>query len=628
MRQRRLKNLETRKNNVSRQFLDNPKALKGKWTAFFEEKNGKKNADLFLEIGCGKGGFITTLAKNNPDNNYIALEGQESVVVLAMEKARDLELDNIVFISEYMEDICDYFKPDELNGIYLNFSDPWPKKKHEKRRLTHRRLLQKYRKIITPNGFLQFKTDNDPLFEFSVDELNFLGYRINEITRDLYSSDYIKGNVPTEYETKFHNRGKNINYFRIFFGGDNMILAQQNAREIPQGDITFVLNTRAKEMIEEKGKDAVVNATIGVLLDDSGSLATMDCVLDEMKTLDASDYFEYAPIGGIPAYKETVKNEILRGFNSERFLEVVATPGGTGAIRNTISNYSKVGDKVLTSDWYWGPYKSLCEEQQRKLDTFELFDAHNDFNLRGLTEKIYKLAKEQESLVILMNTPAHNPTGYSLHEDDWNALIDVLNDEQLDQVPIALFVDIAYIDFAGDPDEVRHFLPKLERLNENILPIIGYSASKTYAAYGTRTGAMMCMAKTEAIAEEFKRVCEYSSRNTWSNCNRAGQQMIANIASNSAKYKIVEQERTEFRDMLLKRGRIFEEECKKLNLPMVPFNSGFFACIECENSMEVAEKLASYGVFVIPLKKGIRISVASISEEKCIITANKIAEVL
>ena len=407
-----------------------------------------------------------------------------------------------------------------------------------------------------------------------------------------------------------------------------MILAQKNGRTIQKEDKIFALNGRAKEMIKEKGKDAVVNATIGALLDDNGDLAVMQTIIEQIKNLGDDDFAEYAPIGGIPEYQAAVKKAVFHKFNPTSHVEIIATPGGTGAIRTVISNYSKPGDKVLTCDWYWAPYNTICVEQARSLDTYPLFNAENTFNLEGFKEKVFELATQQQSLVILLNTPAHNPTGYALSDSDWKEVVNILNDEKLAGIPIALFVDIAYIDFAGDPEEVRAFLPELEKLKENVLPVIGYSASKTYTSYGMRTGAMLCMAKTKEIADEFKQVCSFSARNTWSNCNRSGQKVIANIYKEPETLKKVGAEREGIRNMLLERGTVFENAAAEVGLKTVPFISGFFVCIECDNPGEISDKLAEQGIFVVPLAKGIRISIASISKKQCVRVAKAIAEVM
>ena len=152
------------------------------------------------------------------------------------------------------------------------------------------------------------------------------------------------------------------------------ILAKQNGRTIPLEDKIFGISSRAKAMIAEKGADKVINATIGSLLDDEGKLVVLSSVVDTMKTLNPVDFADYAPIGGTPQFREAVKKAAFGSFQPSCFTEAVATPGGTGAIRNTISNYSRMGDKILTSDWHWAPYNTIAGELGRCIDTYPMFD--------------------------------------------------------------------------------------------------------------------------------------------------------------------------------------------------------------------------------------------------------------
>lgn len=209
MRQRRLKNLEERLEKVSA-FLDyDGKENKGNWHSIMP---GDK---LFLEIGCGKGQFVCSHALADPYSGFIAVEGQLNAVVRAAEKVQKAECDSIYLLATYIHDLRDYFEDGELDGIYLNFSDPWPKEKHKRRRLTHRDNLKAYMKVIKPGGFIEFKTDNDELFEFSVEEAKMLEYNILEMTRDLETEAFESKNFKTEYEERFIAMGKKINYIKI-----------------------------------------------------------------------------------------------------------------------------------------------------------------------------------------------------------------------------------------------------------------------------------------------------------------------------------------------------------------------------------------------------------------------------
>lgn len=220
MRQRKLKNLDERLSAFSHLIIEEPTARKGRWKQVFANDN-----PIWLEIGCGKGQFITRHAEAHPERNYIAVEGHESVVLRALEKAGQLAAaeggeekagpGNLCFILEYVKDIRELFDDGELEGIYLNFSDPWPKDRHAKRRLTYGKRLRQYVQTLRPGGTIEFKTDNEGLFDFSLEQIEEEGLEILEMSRDLHQSPYSRENITTEYEDKFALTGKNINYVKF-----------------------------------------------------------------------------------------------------------------------------------------------------------------------------------------------------------------------------------------------------------------------------------------------------------------------------------------------------------------------------------------------------------------------------
>ncbi|GMQ61504.1 tRNA (guanosine(46)-N7)-methyltransferase TrmB [Vallitalea maricola] len=200
----RLRNVKGSDKKVSEhsRIIENEKDYKGKWN----EKFGNDNP-IHIEIGMGKGKFITTLAKNNPNINYIGFEKFTKVLVRALDNLEDEELDNVYAIRMDVEQILDVFEEGEIERIYLNFSDPWPKDRHAKRRLTHHDFLERYEKVLSPNGRICFKTDNKNLFEFSLEEIEKYGWKTEKVTRHLHNSDYVEGNTMTEYEEKFVSLG-------------------------------------------------------------------------------------------------------------------------------------------------------------------------------------------------------------------------------------------------------------------------------------------------------------------------------------------------------------------------------------------------------------------------------------
>lgn len=178
----------------------------GKWNEIFGN-----NQPIRIEIGMGKGKFIHTMAKEHPEINYIGIEKYSSVLLRAIQKMEAEELPNLKFIRMDAEDIVKVFAPGEVDRIYLNFSDPWPKDRHAKRRLPSKEFLARYDVILKKDGILEFKTDNRDLFDFAVEELEPAGWKAQVLTYDLHSDiTLMEGNVMTEYEEKFSSMGNPI----------------------------------------------------------------------------------------------------------------------------------------------------------------------------------------------------------------------------------------------------------------------------------------------------------------------------------------------------------------------------------------------------------------------------------
>ncbi len=184
--------------------IPKPEALKGKWQEVFE-----KQQPLQIEIGSGKGRFITEMAKAHPEINYIGIELSKSVLVAALDRVIEANLPNVKLLNVNANELETFFGKNEVDCIYLNFSDPWPKSRHEKRRLTYKTYLKMYENILKNGGEIHFKTDNQGLFEYSLMSFSAYGLLLKDISLDLHNSHF-EGNIMTEYEQKFSEKGNRI----------------------------------------------------------------------------------------------------------------------------------------------------------------------------------------------------------------------------------------------------------------------------------------------------------------------------------------------------------------------------------------------------------------------------------
>ncbi len=182
------------------------KEQKGRWANLFGNNNPVR-----IEVGMGKGQFIYELARTNPDINYVGIEKYSSVLLRAIQKQEEEPLDNLIFIRMDAEEIADVFGKGEVDRIYLNFSDPWPKDRHAKRRLPSRTYLQRYDSFLKDDGIIEFKTDNKDLFMFALDEVKEAGWNLDAVTYDLHHDDKMnENNIMTEYEERFSAMGNPI----------------------------------------------------------------------------------------------------------------------------------------------------------------------------------------------------------------------------------------------------------------------------------------------------------------------------------------------------------------------------------------------------------------------------------
>ena len=383
-------------------------------------------------------------------------------------------------------------------------------------------------------------------------------------------------------------------------------------------DPIFEISGRAKKAIAEFGKENVIDATLGALYDDDGNLICMKTVYDTFRSLPNEKIAAYAPLAGTPDFLAAVEKACFGDCKPNAYVRAVATPGGTGGVKHAITNYTNVGETVLFPDWYWSPYGVISEEISRKTQTFTMFNKEGGFNIESFKENFQSLIGKQKRLLTILNTPAHNPTGYSIADDEWDQILDIMKEAaKFPANRIILLVDTAYIDFAGKGQERREFFKKFSNLPENIFVMIAYSMSKGYTMYGLRSGAAIGISSNEDIAIQFQYSCMHSGRANWSNGTRGAMETMAKIYADPELLKTYKAEVQQNKEMLQRRAKIFVENAEKVGLVTLPYRDGFFITIEHQDPKGLMEELTKDNLFLVSLKKGIRFAICAVSDEKC-----------
>ena len=394
-------------------------------------------------------------------------------------------------------------------------------------------------------------------------------------------------------------------------------------------DAIFGASSAAQKAVSEFGAAKVTNATIGAIMDENEKLACIPTMEKTFRSMQMSELIAYAPIAGLPDYLNTVIDLTVADQRPDGYFASVATAGGTGAIHHAIANYSELGDQVLTADWYWGPYSVICQETGRTLTNYKLFDENQNFNIADFKAKVETLLKKQSSLLVIINTPAHNPTGYTLSEEDLAQVLDICKQQtENGDKRISIMVDIAYIDYAGEKNETRKFMKQFSNLPANIFIMFAFSMSKGYTMYGQRTGAIIGLSSSKEVIAEFTNIAKYSSRATWSNINRGAMAVLTKIQQDKALLTQFEKEREGYYQMIKKRAAIFMDEAKACGLNALPYKAGFFISVPTTKAQAICDKLHDDLIFPVALKLGIRIAVCSVPAAKMTGIASKMKKAM
>jgi aromatic-amino-acid transaminase len=394
-------------------------------------------------------------------------------------------------------------------------------------------------------------------------------------------------------------------------------LAAPQAKGKSAEDNIFAANNKANALVAKIGADKVINGTVGSILDEDANLVMLHVVQDAYKRLQPKEIVSYAPIQGYADYLDACIDQCFGDSRPEGYIRALATSGGTGVLHHVVHNYSEPGDEVLTSDWHWGAYGSICNDCGRKLREFELLDDKEQFNFPSFKAAVTDMVSKQYNTVIIMNSPANNPTGFGLSNDDWDKLFAFLKDVVAGKDKNIIFVsDVAYLDYSGEKQECRKFFKKFGNMPDNILVVVAYTLSKGFTLYGQRIGAMIGITSNADVAKEFTDINQYTSRATWSNSNSAAMKAMVSICSDPDQVARLDAERVTYFNLIKERASLFMQESSEVGLKILPYISGFFITIPVTDSKKICTVLEKDNIFLVPLKKGIRLAVCSVSKAK------------
>ncbi len=390
------------------------------------------------------------------------------------------------------------------------------------------------------------------------------------------------------------------------------IIAEHACNKVMKRD---ALQISAEAKAAKKKDPNVIDGTLGTFYYEDGSFKVHDTVKNILNEMSDQEKYLYSTSGSSIEYHEACMNwffqDVRNVIDEKMFSKSTPTPGGTGAITLAVNNATNVNETILIPTPCWGPYVGICESRQRKVVKYNLFDGYK-FNLTSLKEKASEIISKQNKLVVFVNDPCNNPTGYTMTKDELSLLIEYFN--SLKDTPVILLYDAAYIDMASEGMEVtREKLKVFGEANKNIIILIAMSFSKTFFVYGQRLGAQIILGKNENEVNEFCNANSYFARNTWSNCNKALTNFVIKLNDDKKALLEVKESINNVVKTLDARGKLFLKEAKECNLDILPFSSGFFISIPCKKNELILDKLVEEEkLYLIPIAGCVRVAICSL----------------
>ncbi len=357
-----------------------------------------------------------------------------------------------------------------------------------------------------------------------------------------------------------------------------------------------------------KAGDDVVNATIGALTRDDGVLYTLPTVLETLRRHQTHETAGYAPISGLPAFRQAVVRDLFGDGPLASQAVAVTCPGGSGAVYQAVVNFLEPGQKMLVPSYFWGPYRAITDHGSRGLDPFEMFAGDGAFDLEGLAAGLDRHLTEQGRALVVLNFPCHNPTGYTLSAEEWGRVCDIVRDAG-ERGPVTVLIDAAYMEFGGG--SARAWVDFVPRLMEHATVLVAWTASKSMAQYGARIGAIVGLHRDPDEVKQMDNAFGFTCRATWSNSNHVGQKAVAELLTDPELSERVGAERAEMARLLQSRIDTFNEHASRAGLPTPRFDAGFFVSVFTKDQDRAAAAMRERGVYTVPIPGAVRVALCS-----------------
>lgn len=383
----------------------------------------------------------------------------------------------------------------------------------------------------------------------------------------------------------------------------------------------------AREAEEKRKKDpSIINATIGMFYDEERKIGGIPVVVERIHQMPDVDMLPYPTVDGGKLFNDNLIDWVLGDYQSlirdNFFVSSCVTPGGSGAIASTFAVFANPGDHVFVSNVRW-QYDRFGDRAKLKMFEHNTFkDGH--FDTESFRTRLAALCEKQKRVIVIINDPCHNPTGYTLSIDEWDEIIASLND--FTDNDIVLLYDLAYLEFSHEKNS-RFKISRLVNLLDHVFVVIAFSGSKTFGVYGLRMGAAIGLSKTKSAIESFHKNFVNEARGSWSATPTIAISLFNYFAQKEPRMnflKVLEQTKK----VVAKRSDIFRQEAQQARLQTYPFKSGFYIIVKTEDPIRSFEKLIEKGIYTIPMMGGIRLALCSITIPEVTGLAGKIKQII